>query len=129
MDEVFDEFMSSHRFNSSAYQKFLNNLIKKHISKHIIFVGLNMDKGHTSKLYNLHADYDIYIDIDEMVLFERLFYREVRQINRHKKMIRQDYLRDPNRMSRRLAHNVNINALKKETKLQFDKYILKQAIT
>jgi adenylate kinase family enzyme len=120
LDEVFDEFMSNHRFNSSAYQKFLNNLIKKHTQKHIIIVGLNMDKGHTSKLYNLHADYDIYIDINEMVLLERLFYREVKQINKHKKMIWQDYLKDPNEISLRLAHNVNINALKKETR-RFDK--------
>jgi len=126
LDDIFDEFVSSHRFNSSSYQKFLNNLIKKHSNKHIIFVGLNMDKGHTSKLYNLHADYDIYIDIEEVILLERLFYREVRQINRHKKMIWQDYLRDPNKISLRLAHNVNINALKKETK-RFDKIYTKAA--
>lgn len=127
LDDIFDNFMyeSNYRFNSNKYQKYVNNLISKNKNKHIIFVGLNMDKGHTNKLYNLSATHKFYIDIKINLLLERLFYREVQQIYTHRKNIWQDYLRDPNTTSLKLMHNININQLKNETK-KFDKIYIKK---
>mgnify|MGYP003446726213 FL=1 len=120
-DTIFDDFMfeNKYKFSSVKYQKFLNNIIRKYKKKNIIFVGLNMDKGHTHKLYNLYSTHNIYVDIDLEVLLERLFYREVRQINANRKLIWRDYTNDPEGTCSKLVHNININELKKETK-RFD---------
>ena len=52
-------------------------------------------------------------------MLERLFYREVRQINANRKLIWRDYTNDPEGTCSKLVHNININELKKETK-RFD---------
>jgi adenylate kinase family enzyme len=123
LDDLFDEFMEKikYRFDSKKYQKYIMSFLTKYSKqkKNIILVGLNQDKGHTNKLYNLNATHKFYIDIEPEVLLERLFYREIVQIYRHRKNIWKDYMKNPEITVSRLKHNIDISELEKENE-KFD---------
>jgi len=59
-------------FEDAKYQEYIDNYIKK-IKKPLIFVGLNDNKqGENKKLYyNVHSQYNYYIDIDDMVIVKQ----------------------------------------------------------
>lgn len=75
-DKFIKEFYGEKRWtklNKTQFQKYINSFITKHEKKVIIFVGLNTypwwHKGH---YYNLHSDYNFYIDLkDEVVLKQK----------------------------------------------------------
>ena len=76
-----DEFIKSYYgqkrwtyINVSKYQKYINDYITKHNKKPIIFVGLNDNKifGRNKELYyNVHSNYNFYIDIDDNIIIEQ----------------------------------------------------------
>lgn len=52
-----------------SYQKYINDFIKSHRNKDIIFTGLDADiclgSGKGNNYYDMKADYKYYINIDE----------------------------------------------------------------
>ena len=81
LDELKDEFIKSYYgekrwtfINVREYQKYINNYINKHKKKPIIFVGLNDNTlfGRNKELYyNVHSNYNFYIDIDDNIIVEQ----------------------------------------------------------
>ena len=81
LDDLRDEFIKSYYgekrwtfINVREYQKYINDYIKKHSKKPIIFVGLNDNTifGRNKELYyNVHSDYNFYIKIDDNVIIEQ----------------------------------------------------------
>ena len=98
LDDLRDEFIKSYYgvkrwtfINVRKYQKYINDYIKKHSKKTIIFVGLNDNIfGRNKELYyNIHSDYNFYIDIDDNVIItqkcERFILEFLPEILKHKK--------------------------------------------
>ena len=81
LDDLRDEFIKSHYgekrwtyINVSKYQKYIDNYIKKHNKKILIFVGLNDNTifGKDKNLYyKLKSDYNYYIKISDKVIIEQ----------------------------------------------------------
>ncbi len=81
LDDLRDEFIKSYYgekrwtfINVREYQKYINDYIKKHSKKLIIFVGLNDNTifGRNKELYyNVHSDYKFYIKIDDDIIIEQ----------------------------------------------------------
>ena len=82
LDDLRDEFIKSYYgekrwtfINVREYQKYINDYIKKHSKKSIIFVGLNDNTTSPARdkelYYNVHSDYNFYIDIDDNVIIEQ----------------------------------------------------------
>ena len=90
LDDLRDEFIKSYYgekrwtfINVREYQKYINNFIKKHNKKPIIFVGLNDNTlfGRNKELYyNVHSNYNFYIDIDDNVIIEQKCERVILKI-------------------------------------------------
>ena len=56
-----------------GYQKYIDNFIKKHSSKPIVFVGLNhMPWWHANHYYNMHANNNYFIDLDDKTILRQL---------------------------------------------------------
>ena len=81
LDDLRDEFIKSYYgekrwtfINVKEYQKYINNYINKYNKKPIIFVGLNDNTifGRNKELYyNVHSNYNFYIDIDDNIIIEQ----------------------------------------------------------
>lgn len=78
LDELRDEHIKK-TYNTSKgwsidevkYQKFIDEFIDKH-KKPIIFVGLNDNILGTKKIYyNVHSQYNFYIDIDDKIILKQ----------------------------------------------------------
>lgn len=78
LDDLFDIFMAENefKFDSKLYQEYIDRTIAQS-SKPLIFVGLNMDMGHTKTLYNIHPTHKYYIDIPLDIHLKRLFLRDL----------------------------------------------------
>ena len=76
IDILRNEFIKEHymdkKFNiidMIEYQNFIDNFVKKHSKKPLIFVGLNnMPWWHSNHYYNMHSDYNYYIDLDDKTI-------------------------------------------------------------
>ena len=59
-------------FDKVEYQKYIDNFIKKHSSKPIVFVGLNnICCWHVNHYYNMHADHNYFIDLDDKTILRQ----------------------------------------------------------
>ena len=71
-----------------SYQKYINDFIKSHRNKHIIFTGLDADiclgSGKSNNYYDMKADYKYYIDIDENIILKQKFLRQVDKLYERK---------------------------------------------
>ena len=99
LDDLRDEFIKSYYgekkwtyINVSKYQKYINDYITKHNKKPIIFVGLNDNTifGRNKELYyNVHSNYNYYIDIDDNIIIEqkceRFILKFIPEILKHEK--------------------------------------------
>ena len=123
LDDLRDEFIKSYYgkkrwtfINVQKYQKYINDYIKKHSKKTIIFVGLNDNIfGRNKELYyNIHSDYNFYIDIDDNVIItqkcERFILEFLPEILKHKKKDITDFT---------ITHSNSISGIKKATKHYF----------
>jgi adenylate kinase family enzyme len=79
LDDLRDEFVKktydlskSWSFESEKYQNYIDNYVNKQ-KKPLIFVGLNDNiLGKNKKLYyNVHSQYNYYIEIDDMVVVKQ----------------------------------------------------------
>ena len=81
--------------NVREYQKYINHFVKKHNKKPIIFVGLNdnaiIHKNARELYYNVHSNYNFYIDIDDNILIEqkckRFILEQLPEILKHEDII------------------------------------------
>ena len=55
------------------YQKYIDNFVKKHASKPLIFVGLNnhMPWWHNNHYYNMHSIHNYFIDLDDETIIKQ----------------------------------------------------------
>jgi len=78
IDDLRDEFTNKYYGNKSftvinkkAYQEFIDEYVNKQ-QKPLIFVGLNhMPWWHKNLYYNMHSEYNYYIDIDDMTIVKQ----------------------------------------------------------
>ena len=58
------------------YQKYIDDFVKKHSSKPLIFVGLNhMPWWHINHYYDLHSTYNYFIDLDDETIIKQKYKR------------------------------------------------------
>ena len=79
LDDLFNKFIKSHKFTIKSYQKYINDFINKHSNKPIIFVGINQDMGRSKNLYDLYADYKLFIDLNIKENAKRRFIRDYKE--------------------------------------------------
>jgi adenylate kinase family enzyme len=54
------------------YQKYIDNFVKKHSSKPLIFVGLNnMPWWHINHYYDMHSTHNFFIDLDDETIIKQ----------------------------------------------------------
>ena len=54
------------------YQKYIDNFVKKHSFKPLIFVGLNnIPKWHNNHYYDMHSTYNYFIDLDDETIIKQ----------------------------------------------------------
>jgi adenylate kinase family enzyme len=59
------------KFNANKYQKWIDDFVAKQI-KPLVFVGLNhMYWWHKDLYYDMHSNYNFYIDIDSDIIFKQ----------------------------------------------------------
>ena len=84
-NELHGEFKSTKK---RSYQKYINDFIKSHRNKNIIFTGLDADiclgSGESNNYYDMKADYKYYIDIDENIILKQKFLRQVDKLYERK---------------------------------------------
>jgi len=70
--EFIKEYYGDKKFDiidKIEYQNFIDNFVKKHSKKPLIFVGLNnMPWWHPNHYYNMHSNYNYYIDLDDTTI-------------------------------------------------------------
>lgn len=120
LDDLRDEFINSYYgkkrwtyINVNKYQKYINDFIKNHNKKPLIFVGLNDNTrfGKNKKLYyKLKSDYNFYIKIDNSIIIEQ---KCERFINVFLPAILKDHKKDITQNNEFFVKNV-INGFKHE---------------
>lgn len=84
-DELYSEFRNTKK---RSYQKYINDFIKSHRNKDIIFTGLDADiclgSGKGNNYYDMKADYKYYINIDENIILKQKFLRQVDKLYERK---------------------------------------------
>ena len=59
-------------FDKLEYQKYIDNFVKKHSFKPLIFVGLNhMPLWHNNHYYDMHSTYNYFIDLDDETIIKQ----------------------------------------------------------
>ena len=79
MDDLRDDFIRYYYndirprlIDKVEYQKYIDKFIKKHSSKHIVFVGLNeIPWWHANHYYNMHSKYNYFIDLDDETILKQ----------------------------------------------------------
>ena len=123
--------LNTTKFSSITYQNFIENFIKKHNNKSIIFVGLNIEHP-TDKFVKLISDYKFYIDLPIDINMKRHFLREIDgwldwMQNRNKNILFNQLLNDENEvingLSNSLTKRLKMSELKKGI-MAFDAYYI-----
>lgn len=82
------------KFNKERYQKWIDKFISKQ-DKPLIFVGLNhMPWWHKDHYYNVHGNYNFYIDLDDETVFKQKCGRFFSDILQYKEDILNDIIDD-----------------------------------
>ena len=79
LDDLLNKFVKIHRFTVKSYQKYINDYIDKHKKKPIVFVGINQDMGRSKNLYDIGADYKIFINLNVKENAKRRFIRDYKE--------------------------------------------------
>ena len=127
LDDLRAEFIESHygkkfnweEFNSELYQAFLDKYILSQ-KKPLILVGLNHMFWHNKKLYyNVHSQYNYYIDIDDMLIVKQKCIRfltdELKDMVTKNKAIIRDITEDNEKFVRLIKENIERACGTKET--------------
>lgn len=119
IDDLRNEFMNEQygmkkfnwkSFDSNKYQKYINDFISKQ-TKPIVFVGLNHMFWHNKKLYyNMHSQYNFYIDINDMVIIKQKCIRflsdELQDIIKNKNVI-EDITKNNKKFLKLIIENID----------------------
>jgi hypothetical protein len=105
-------------FDSEAYQKFLDDYILKQ-TKPLVLVGLNQMFWHNKDLYyNMHSDYNFYIDIDDMQVVKQKCIRfitdELQDIIKNENVLN-DIVADNKKFVKLITENIERECGTKET--------------
>lgn len=127
LDDLREEFIESHygkkfnweKFDSVLYQAFLDKYILSQ-KKPLILVGLNHMFRHNKKLYyNVHSQYNYYIDIDDMLIVKQKCIRfltdELKDMVTKNKAIIRDITEDNEKFVRLIKENIERECGTKET--------------
>ena len=127
LDDLRAEFIKSHygkkfnweKFDSKLYQAFLDEYILSQ-KKPLILVGLNHMFWHNKKLYyNVHSQYNYYIDIDDMLIVKQKCIRfltdELKDMVTKNKAIIRDITEDNEKFVRLIKENIERECGTKET--------------
>ena len=94
LDDLFHKFMKlkgykwGFKFNTKEYQNYIDNYIARNKNKPIIFVGLNLDMHHNPKhYYNLHSNYNYYIQLNYDKVFQQKCKRLLNDISQKHNII------------------------------------------
>ena len=106
-------------FDSNMYQSFLDKYILSQ-KKPLILVGLNHMFWHNKKLYyNVHSQYNYYIDIDDMLIVKQKCIRfitdELKNYVTKNKIIIRDITEDNGKFVRLIKENIEMECGTKET--------------
>jgi len=94
------------------YQNYIDNFVKTHLSKPLIFVGLNsMPWWHKNHYYNIHSTYNYFIDLDDETIIKQKCKRLLLDLTRDEDM---NYLVKNNKkyiknVSNAIADECNLN--------------------
>lgn len=119
IENNYDNDFNWEEFNSELYQTFLDNYILSQ-KKPLVLVGLNHMFFHNKKLYyNVHSQYNYYIDIDDMLIVKQKCIRfltdELKDmVTKHKTIIR-DITEDNKKFVKLIKENIERECGTKET--------------
>lgn len=123
LDELRDEFINKFYGNNSwtyinenEYQKYIDMFINKQ-HKPILFVGLNDNTiyGKNKKLYyNIHSQYNYYIDIDDMSIVKQKCLRLLNDIQ-HDKMALTDLINNNEKFVKKFSEAIRRECSAKKT--------------
>jgi len=79
IDDLRRDFIKEHYGNNkfdiidkNSYQNYIDNFVKTHSKKTLIFVGLNhMPWWHKNLYYNMHSTYNYYIELDDAIILKQ----------------------------------------------------------
>jgi len=126
LDELRGEFEKKYKvvnylkdFDSNLYQSFLDKYILSQ-KKPLVLVGLNHMFWHNKKLYyNVHSQYNYYIEIDDMIIVKQKCIRfltdELKDMVTKNKTIIRDITEDNEKFVRLIKENIERECGTKET--------------
>lgn len=114
LDDLHGDFLSQSQ--SKTYQKYINEYIRSHIDKPIIFVGLDAElclglMEDSDIYYNLYSKYNYYILSNENTLKQR-FFRQIDKLNTKKEYFFDEWLKNPDEIQDKLFRFVDLNKWK-----------------
>ena len=125
-DEFIKEFYGNKKWtfiDENKYQLYINDYINKQ-KKPILFVGLNDNTiyGKNKKLYyNVHSQYNYYIDIDDMKILKQKFTRLLNDIKTDK-MAMEDLIKNNEKFIKKFIETIKKECSAKQTIKQNNKW-------
>lgn len=125
-DEFIKEFYGNKKWtyiNENEYQSYIDSYINKQ-KKPIIFVGLNDNTvyGKNKNLYyNVHSQYNYYIDIDDMIIVKQKCIRLLNDIQTDK-MAMEDLIKNNEKFVKKFTEAIKIECSAKQTIKQNNKW-------
>jgi broad-specificity NMP kinase len=125
-DDFIKDFYGNKKWtyiDENGYQMHINNYINKQ-KKPIIFVGLNDNTiyGKNKKLYyNVHSQYNYYIEIDDMVILKQKCLRLLNDIQ-NDEMALNDLVKNNERFVEKFTKTIKIECSAKQTIKQNGKW-------
>lgn len=130
LDILRDEFIKEYYGNKkwtyideNEYQSYIDSYINKQ-KKPIIFVGLNDNTvyGKNKNLYyNVHSQYNYYIDIDDMIIVKQKCIRLLNDIQTDK-MAMEDLIKNNEKFVKKFTEAIKIECSAKQTIKQNNKW-------
>jgi uridine kinase len=125
-DEFIKEFYGNKKWtyiDENEYQLYIDSYINKQ-KKPIIFVGLNDNTvyGKNKNLYyNVHSQYNYYIDIDDMIIVKQKCIRLLNDIQTDK-MAMEDLVKNNKKFVKKITEAIKIECSTKQTIKQNNKW-------
>jgi adenylate kinase family enzyme len=125
-DEFIKEFYGNKKWtyiDENEYQSYIDSYINKQ-KKPIIFVGLNDNTvyGKNKNLYyNIHSQYNYYIDIDDMIIVKQKCIRLLNDIQTDK-MAMEDLIKNNEKFVKKFTEAIKIECSAKQTIKQNNKW-------
>ena len=116
LDDLHGDFLSQPQPQSKTYQKYINEYIRRHSDKPIIFVGLDAElclglMDNSDIYYNLYSKYNYYISSTENTLKQR-FFRQIDKLNTRKEYFFDEWMKNPDEIQDKLFRFVDLNKWK-----------------